>query len=144
MRLRSRKSGFTLIELVLVISIIALLIMAIGLTSGIRENAKVHSAAESVKALRTAAESYIAAGSMTYTGITVAGLQTSGFLPAAFSATGSNPWGGNYVIAPNTDANKVDISLTAVSASAAARLSALFANSAAATSYASDTWTITF
>ncbi|RJP30026.1 MAG: type II secretion system protein [Candidatus Omnitrophota bacterium] len=144
MRLRSKKSGFTLIELVLVISIIALLIMAVGLTSGIRENAKVHSASESVKSLRTAAESYIAAGSMTYTGITVAGLQTSGFLPAAFSATGSNPWGGNYVIAPNTDANKVDISLTGVSASAASRLSALFSNSAAATGYASETWTITF
>jgi len=144
MRLRSKKSGFTLIELVLVISIIALLIMAVGLTSGIRENAKVHSASESVKALRTAAESYIAGGSMTYTGISVAGLQTSGYLPAAFSATGSNPWGGNYAIDPNTDANKVDISLTGVSASAAARLSALFANSAAATSYASETWTITF
>ena len=144
MRLRSNKSGFTLIELVLVISIIALLIMAVGLTSGIRENAKGHSASESVKSLRTAAESYIAGGSMTYTGITVAGLQTSGYLPAAFSATGSNPWGGNYAIAPNTDANKVDISLTGVSAVAAARLSALFANSAAATGYASDTWTITF
>jgi len=104
----------------------------------------VHSASESVKALRTAAESYIAAGNMTYTGITISGLQTLGYLPAAFSATGSNPWGGNFAIAPNTDANKVDISLTGVSSSAATRLSALFANSAAATSYASSTWTITF
>ena len=88
------RGGFSLIELVLVISIIALLIMAVGLTSGVRENAKVHSASESVKALRTAAESYIAAGNMTYTGITISGLQTLGYLPAAFSATGSNPWAG--------------------------------------------------
>jgi prepilin-type N-terminal cleavage/methylation domain-containing protein len=139
-----KKSGFTLIELVLVISIVALLTMAVGLTSGIRENAKVHSAAESVKALRTAAESYIAAGSMTYTGITVDGLKTSGFLPGSFTATGTNPWGGNYAIAPNSDANKVDISLTGVSSAAAARLTALFANSATATNYASNTWTITF
>ena len=36
------RGGFSLIELVLVISIIALLIMAVGLTSGVRENAKVH------------------------------------------------------------------------------------------------------
>jgi len=136
--------GFTLIELVLVISIVALLIMAVGLTGGIRENAKVHSAAESVKALRTAAESYIAAGSMTYTGITVDGLKTSGFLPGSFTATGTNPWGGNYAIAPNSDPNKVDISLTAVGSSAATRLSALFANSAASTSYASETWIATF
>jgi len=139
-----RKGGFTLIELVLVISIVALLIMAVGLTGGVRENAKVHSAAESVKALRTAAESYIAAGSMTYTGITVDGLKTSGYLPGGFTATGTDPWGGDYAIAANADPNKVDISLTAVSSSAAARLSALFANSAAATSYSSETWTATF
>jgi len=144
-RIMRNRGGFTLIELVLVISIIALLIMAVGLTSGVRENAKVHSAAESVKALRTAAESYIAAGNMTYTGITISGLQTLGYLPAAFSATGSNPWGGNYAIAPNSaDASKVDISLSGVTAFGAARLSALFVNSAAATSYASNTWTITF
>ena len=138
------RNGFTLIELVLVIGIIAILIMAIGLTSGIRDNAKVNSAAQSVRALRSAAENYLAAGNMTYTGVTISGLQTSGYLPAAFSATGSNPWGGNYTIAPNSDANKVDISLTSVSSTAAARLTALFANSAAATSYSSTTWTITF
>lgn len=140
----NRKSGFTLIELVLVISIAALLIMAVGLTSGIRENAKVHTACESVKALRTAAESYIAAGSMTYAGITIDGLKSSGYLPANFLATGTNPWGGNYAIAANSDPNKVDISLSSVSASAATRLSALFANSAGSTGYSSDTWTATF
>ena len=138
------KKGFTLIELVLVISIVALLLMAIGLTSGVRENARVHAAAESVKTLRTASESYIAAGNMTYAGITIAGLQTAGYLPASFSATGSNPWGGNYSIAADSDPNKVDISLTGVSTTASARLSSLFTNSASATSYASDTWTAIF
>ena len=140
----TKKSGFTLIELVLVISIVALLLMAIGVTSGVRESARVHAAAESVKALRTAAESYIAAGSMTYTGITVAGLQTAGYLPAGFSATGSNPWGGDYTIAANSDSSRVDISLTGVGATASTRLSTLFANSAQGTSYASNTWTVTF
>ena len=138
------KKGFTLIELVLVISIVALLIMAVGLTGGVRENAKVHSAAESVKALRVAAESYIAAGNMTYTGISIDGLKTSGYLPGTFSAAGSNPWGGNYAVAANSDTGKVDISLTSVTSTSATRLSTLFANSAAATSYASETWTATF
>jgi len=138
------KGGFTLIELVLVISIVAVMIMAVGLTSGVRENAKVHSASESVKSLRTAAESYIASGNMTYSGITISGLQSLGYLPASFNATGSNPWGGNYAVAPNTDTGKVDISLTGVGNSAASRLSALFANSAATTSYSSSTWTVTF
>lgn len=138
------KKGFTLIELVLVISIVALLLMAIGLTSGVKENARVHAAAESVKTLRTAAESYIASGNMTYTGITILGLQTAGYLPSSFSATGSNPWGGDYAIVANSDPNKVDISLTAVSTTASTRLSALFANSASATNYAANTWTVTF
>ena len=138
------KKGFTLIELVLVISIVALLLMAIGLTSGVKENARVHAAAESVKTLRTAAESYIASGNMTYTGISVSGLQTAGYLPASFVAAGSNPWGGDYSIAANSDPNMVDISLTGVSSTGGSRLSALFTNSAAATTYASDTWTVTF
>ena len=137
------KKGFTLIELVLVISIVALLLMAIGLTSGVKENARVHAAAESVKTLRTAAESYIAAGNMTYAGITITGLQTAGYLSANFSATGSNPWGGNYSITADSDPNKVDISLTGVNTTASAHLSSLFANSASATNYESDTWTVT-
>ena len=139
-----KNKGFTLIELVLVISIVALLLMAIGLTSGVKENARVHAAAESIKSLRTAAESYIAAGNMTYSGITMATLQTAGYLPAGFNATGSNPWGGDYSIVADSDLNKVNISLTGVNATAASRLSSLFANSASATSYASGTWTATF
>lgn len=138
------KGGFTLIELVLVISIIAVLLMAVGLTSGIRENAKVHSAAESIKALRTAAESYVAFGNMTYNGISINGLQMLGYLPGGFSATGSNPWGGDYDIASDPDPNKVDIFLTSVSDYGAAMLSALFANSASTTNYSSNTWTATF
>jgi len=138
------RRGFTLIELVLVIGIIALLIMAVGLASGVRENAKIHSAAESVKSLRTAAESYIASGSMTYEGIAISGLQTAGYLPEGFSPIGSNPWGGDYAVVPNADPNRVDIFLTQVGETGAVRLSALFANSATATSYSSGTWTVTF
>ena len=139
------KNGFTLIELVLVISIIAILIMAVGLTSGITGNAKVNSAAQSVRTLRSAAENYIAAGNMTYTGISITGLQTSGYLPTGFSATGSNPWGGNYTVAANaSDSSKVDVSLTSVGSAQATRLSALFANSATGTSYSTTTWTVTF
>ncbi len=139
-----REKGFTLIELVLVIGIVALLIMAVGLTSGVRENAKVHSAAESVKTLRTAAESYIASGNMTYAGIGIDGLKTAGYLSGSFSAAGSNPWGGDFVVAANSDSSKVDISLTAVNTAASARLSTLFANSASGINSASGTWTVTF
>ena len=139
------RNGFTLIELVLVVSIIAVLIMAIGLTGGIMDSAKVNSAAQSVRTLRAAAESYIASGNMTYTGISISGLQTLGYLPATFTATGSNPWGGNYTVAPNaSSSSNVDISLTNVASADATRLSSLFANSCQATTYSSTTWTVTF
>jgi prepilin-type N-terminal cleavage/methylation domain-containing protein len=139
------RGGFTLIELVLAISIIALLIMAIGSASGVRQSAKVQSAAESIRTLRIASESYIAGGSTTFTGITIASLKTAGLLPSGFSATGSNPWGGGYSVTANSgDSSKVDIALTSVPDAAATRLTALFANSASSTSLASGTWTATF
>ena len=140
-----KQNGFTLIELVLAISIIAVLIMAVGTASGVRDAARAQAAAESIRTLRTAADSYIASGSMTYTGISIDGLKTSGFLPSGFAAAGTNPWGGDYAIAPNSaSSSKVDISLTSVAAGAATRLNALFANSASQTGYSGTTWTATF
>lgn len=143
--LRKSKKGFTLIEIVITIAIIAVLISAIGVGAGVMGNAKINTAAQSVKQLHTAAASYIAAGNMTYTGISVAGLITSKFLPDGFSGTASNPWAGDYTVAVNaSDSSKVDVSLTSVPADAATRLSALFKNSASATSYTGTIWTATF
>ncbi|HAH20144.1 MAG TPA: hypothetical protein DCL49_04475 [Candidatus Omnitrophica bacterium] len=143
--MRKGIGGFTLIEIVITIAIIAILLSAIGVGSGVMGNAKVNSAAQSVKQLHTAAQSYIAAGNMTFTGISAAGLVTSKFLPDGFSATASNPWGGDYTVAVNaSDSSKVDIALTSVPADAGTRLSALFKNSASATTYVGTTWTATF
>lgn len=143
--MRNTKKAFTLIEIVLAISVIAILLLAVGTSTGVRENAKVQSAAESVRTLRVAAENYIAGGNSTYTGISVSALKTAGYLPAGFSETGSNSWGGNYAVAVNaSNSSQYDISLTSVSTAGCSRLSALFANSCAASSCTSGTWSATF
>ena len=144
MKMMSNKKGFTLIELAIGIAIIAVLILAISAGAGMRENANVQSAAQSVNTLRTAAENYIASGNLTYTGVDVATLKTMSLLPSNFSGTASNPWGGDYTVGANTNPSKIDVSLTSVNAPASTRLNALFANSASSTNYSGTTWTVTF
>lgn len=143
--MKKGKGGFTLIEIVITIAIIAVLISAVSVGTGIMGAAKMNTAAQSVKQLRVAAQSYIAAGNLTFTGISIAGLITSKFLPDGFVAAASNPWAGDYTVAVNSgDSSKVDITLTSVPADSATRLSALFKNSASTTSYTGTTWIVTF
>lgn len=147
MRKSRQKSGFSLVELAIGLAVITVLILSVSLSSGIRENAKVQSASQSITALRLAAENYIATGKMNYAGLTVATLKTENLLPSSFTGTTANPWGGNYTIVPNTANNtKVDIAVTAVPASESTKLISLFANSSSATAYdtGTKTWTATF
>lgn len=143
---RKNEKGFTLVELVITVSVLAILIMTVATGSGIRENARVSSAAESIRSIRTAAENYIAAGNMTYSGMTLSGLKTSGFLPTNFNNTTGNPWAGAFTCAPSTNNTQIVITLSSVSQAAATRLSALFANRASSTSYDSGpkVWSGTF
>lgn len=139
--------GFTLVELAIGLAVIAVLILSIAVGSGVLDSARVQSAGESVRTLRAAAENYIASGNLTYTGISIDNLKTSKFLPSGFSATGSNPWNGDFQVAVNaSDSTQVDISLTTISQQTADRLDSLFANTASSTSYNTDSqiWTVTF
>ncbi len=143
----SNKRGFTLIEIALALGILAILIVSVAQARGLSDQARVMAAAESIRTLRGAAESYISGGNMTFSGVSVAALKTNNRLPAGFSATGSNRWGGNYNIAANSgDNTKVDIGLTSVPANAGTQLSSQFQNSAGSTNYdsSSNTWTATF
>lgn len=143
----NNKKGFSLIELASVLAVIAILIVAVASGSGMRETARVQSAAESIRTLRGAAENYIASGNLTYTGMDIAALKSSSFLPSGFTGTGTNPFGGDYSIGPNaTDATKFDVSLTAVTSSVDTKLTSLFNSQADSISYdgTSQTWTVTF
>ena len=145
---RSRnRAAFSLLELSLALAVIVILLLALAQGGGIRNQARVMTAAESIRTLRTAAEGFISGGNLTYTGVSLTELKNKNLLPGGFSGTGSNPWGGNYNIAVNAgDATKVDITVTAVPDDAGAQLNTLFKNSAGSTSYdaGTDIWTGTF
>ena len=142
----NNKEGFSLVEMAIVVGIIAILIGVLVGASGMRDNAGIQSASQSVNTLRSAGGNYLAAGNLTYTGISIDKLKTDQYLPAGFTGTASNPWGGDYTVLPNTDNTKVDIAMTKISATVSTRLTALFKNSANATAYDATNlkWTATF
>ena len=147
MKRMNNKGGFSLVELAIGLAVITVLILAISLSSGIRENARVQSAAQSVDTLRSASEGYLAAGNSNYASLTVARLQLNNLLPSTFSGTSTNPWGGNFTLVPNAASSntKVDIALTSVPQAEATKLTTYFNNNAT-TGYdaTSKTWTATF
>ena len=116
--------GFSLVELAIGLAVVTVLVLAISMSAGIRDTARVHSAVESVQTLRSAAEGYLSAGKINYTGMDIASLKTNGLLSANFTGSGTNPWGGNYTIVPNLTPTKFDVTLTSVSAIDNTKLSA--------------------
>ena len=143
---RMDKKGFSLVELAIGLAVVAVLILAVSVSSGIKDNARVQSAADSVRTLRSAAENYLVAGKMNYVGLSVDTLKISKYLPDNFSPTGTNPWGGNFALAPNSDPTRFDLSLSGLKQQDADKLSAYFASSSSQTVFdeSAGTWTATF
>lgn len=136
MRRLNQEKGFSLVELAIGLAIITVLILAVSLSSGLRNNARVQSAAQSIQALRSAAESYLTTGKLNYEGLNMANLKAGNLLPANFDALASNPWGGGFDIAANTvDNTQFDITLSAVPKKESEKLLAYFQNNASASSY---------
>ena len=143
----NNKKGFSLVELAISLAVITVLILAISVSAGIRDNARAQSAADSVNTLRSAAENYLSSGNLNYANVTIAALQTVNLLPANFNPAQSNPWGGSFSIGPNsTDNTRFDIALTGLTQAQANKLTSYFNNSASALSYdsAKTIWTVTF
>lgn len=142
-----RKNGFSLVELAIGLAVITILILAVSISAGLRDNARIQSASTSIRTLRTAAENYLSNGNLNYAGISVTNLQTANLLPANFNPTSTNPWGGNFSIAPNTvDNTHFDIALTGLNQAQATKLTTYFSNNATNTAYdaSKTTWTVTF
>jgi len=138
------KQGFTIIEMVIalvIISVILLVVVPLGQTA--TDNSRIANAIASIKAIQTASVEWASDNGGVYTGITFAKL-ASGYLPAQFSATSTDPWSGDYAV--NVDPNSstmVDIALTAVPPAPATKLTtALTKISALPPSYtsSSQTW----
>ena len=139
--------GFSLVELAIGLAVITILILAVSVASGIRDNARIQSAANSIQTLRSAAENFVTNGNLNYANLTVAALQTANLLPAGFDASASNPWGGSFSVGPNaSDNTRFDIALSSLHQTQAAKLSGYFQNSAGASNYdaTQTTWTVTF
>ncbi len=141
------QEGFSLVELAIGLAVLTVLILSISVSSGLRDNARVQSAANSVQTLRTAAESYLASGNINYAGMSVDVLKTAKVLPDGFVASKTNPWGGDYNVVANTaDKTRFDISLSSLAKTEADKLTNYFNNSATKVAYddTSSTWTVTF
>ena len=146
-RFNSKQQGFSLVELAIGLAVITILILAISMSSGIRDNARVQSAANSVHTLHSAAENYLVTGKMNYTGMTIDVLKTAKLLPDNFTGAKTNPWGGDFTVAANTvNSTRFDISLGGLSQADADKLTVYFNNSANAAVYdaGKNTWTVTF
>jgi len=123
---KSNKKGFTLIEMVVVMFIIAAILSAVlPAIIGATNNSNISNSVQSIRALQTAATQYYSANGGTYTGgtlgtISMANLATNNMLPA--KAAGNNSWGGTFAIAPDANANYVDITLTSVPANVQATI----------------------
>ena len=145
--MKVNKMGFSLVELAIGLAVITVLILTISMSSGIRDNARLQSASQSIQALRSAAENYIASGKLNFIGLDIAALKADNFLSANFNALGSNPWGGDFLVAPNaSNTTRFDIALTSVNKPDSAKLNIFFNNITHAISYdeSSKTWTATF
>ena|SRR3989338_5211446 len=146
MNKKMNKNGFSLVELAIGLAVVTILILAVSMSSGIQDNARVQSAANSVQSLRSAAENYLVSGKVSYTGISLDALKASKFLPDNFNATGTNPWGGDFILATNNDATRYDISLSGLKQQDADKLTAYFSGNASRTVFdaSAGTWTVTF
>jgi prepilin-type N-terminal cleavage/methylation domain-containing protein len=128
----ANKRGFTLIEMVVVMFIIAAILSAVlPAIVGAMNNSNVSNSIQSIRSLRTAAEQYYTANGGTYTGgtlgtISIANMAINNMLPA--KATGNNSFGGTFSIAPDANANYVDITLTSVPSNVQATLTTDVAN----------------
>lgn len=128
--------GFSLVELAIGLAVITVLVLAISMSSGLRNNARIQSATQSIQTLRSAAESYLTIGHLNYAGLSIDNLKKGNLLPSNFDATKANPWGGSYTVGANGSNNtQFNIVLSTVNKDDSAKLLAYFSNSATNASY---------
>ncbi|MBF0593710.1 MAG: type II secretion system protein [Candidatus Omnitrophica bacterium] len=145
MKLNNR--GFSLVELAIALGLVALLVSVVSAGSGMMAKSRTHREMEAVNVIFTAAQNYLSAQNLTYSGISFDDLKTKGFLPQNFDPVKTNSFGGDYKISENTgDSTKVDIALGNIPETAGTELTNVFKSRAEATTYdkSGKVWTATF
>lgn len=142
-----RNKGFSLMELAIAVGLIAILVGVVSAGGGMMGRCRVQRETEAVDNLRLASQNYLTPPNLTYTGISIPVLKTSGLLPGSFDPAGTNGFGGDYSIMVNAaDNTKVDIALANVPSHAALDLTNAFKGKADTATYdaASKLWKATF
>lgn len=143
-RTRNRP-GFALVDVAIAIGVLAVLLAAVTAALGAIENGRVNAAERSVETLKAAAINWLSNGRSSYGGLSVAELRAEDLLPPGFSETGSNPWGGNYTIAPSgTGSREFTISVWNIPDAAGNVLVRKFTPRARSASFADGTFAVTF
>jgi type IV pilus assembly protein PilA len=152
MKIKTQKTnnkGFTIIELIAVMVIIAVILGSVlAAVKGATDSSRITSAIASVRALQTASVNYYSGNGGSYTGLSFATLASNNMLPANFtSGTNADPWNGNITVAPDSNPNYFDITLTNVPSTAATSLTSAvskFTQTAPTYTASSQTWTAAF
>lgn len=118
-------SGFTLVELLLVVAALAILLAALAPGAGVLDTARAGRTRQELDTLRTAAERWLERGHTDYASVSLAALKSEGLLPAGW--TGETAWGGTYTIGPDTDVTKLAVTATGLPDAVATRLAAQLA-----------------
>lgn len=147
MSLKLKKSkGFTLIELVIVMGIIAIL-MAVGSSYMNKGNiTEQHIAMKDIEAITTGAVKY--AGGRQFTSVTMAVLCADGYVEgtpcgASNNGTAANPWGGDYKVVVNSaNSNRFDISLNKVPKNVGPEMARNYKDSSRSSVYTTSTSTV--
>lgn len=124
-----QRNGFTLIEVLIAIALIAILVGALGPTIvGHVNNARVGRLAGEMQALEKAADTWLdLTGAVDYTGISLAELSDQGIIPSGLTAANANPWGCEYAIDPvDGNANKLRIGARCIPAWADGGITGMF------------------
>jgi prepilin-type N-terminal cleavage/methylation domain-containing protein len=95
----NKKSGFSLMELIIVIVIIGILIAAVVGLSGQKETAKAAAAEQVIMQISNATQSWaVQQGSENFTLVNLPAVVATGILPAGFTTARANPWAGNITV----------------------------------------------
>jgi len=141
---RQGQQGQTLLEIIAVLVIIgAILAAVIPAVTTQTDNGRVASAMNTIRSVQSAAVGFYNDNGGSYAAVSIANLATK-YLPAGFSGTNANPWGGNISVAENgTTTNQYVLTLTGVPSSAQTQLAKALQNTSLSTNSNATTNTFT-